>query len=279
MCGQPGKRRAFIGELARWAKPRRAMRQELKRTINMTNSIRAAFSALILAGVLGAVGVAPASAMTKKACEDAWHQAKAAGQSPGTFKTYQAANCAGDAPAAATPAAQPASAPAAEPAAASAGPMTRKACEDAWHQAKAAGQSPGTFKTYQAANCNGAAPAAAAPAAEPAPAPAPAAQPAPAPVAQPAPAPAPAPAKPAPAVAKPAPTAAAQPTGAGEFATDTEAKSHCPTANVVWVNTKTHIFHYAGHPRYGKTKQGAYMCEADATAAGDRASKSEKAPQ
>ena len=192
----------------------------------MANHIRAAFSAIILAGVLGAVSVAPASAMTKKECEDAWHQAKAAGQNPGTFKTYHAANCTGAAPAAAAPAAEPATAPAAQPAA-----------------------------------------------------PAPAAQPAPAPAPQPAPAPAPAPAKPAPAAAKPAPKAAAQPTGAGQFANEADAKSHCPSDTVVWVNTKTHIFHYAGHPKYGKTKQGAYMCEADATAGGDRASKSEKAPQ
>jgi hypothetical protein len=188
------------------------MRQESKGSINMANTIRAVFSALILAGVIGAAGVAPASAMTKKECASAWHQAKAAGQNPGTFKTYQAANCTGAAPAAA-------SAPAAQPA--------------------------------------------------PAPAPAPAAQPAPAP----------APAAPAPSAANPAPKATVQPTGAGQFATDTEAKAHCPTDNVVWVNTKTHIFHYAAHPRYGKTKKGVYMCEADATAAGDRASKSEKAPK
>ena len=43
---------------------------------------------------------------------------------------------------------------------------------------------------------------------------------------------------------------------------------------MVWVNTKSHIYHYAGTRSYGTTKQGAYMCEADANAAGDRASKS-----
>ncbi len=104
---------------------------------------------------------------------------------------------------------------------------------------------------------------------------APAAAPAPAPAASTAPAPAPAPVqtaqpKPAPAPMKPM----ARPTGAGEFSTEAEAKARCPSDTVVWVNTKSHIYHYAGTRSYGTTKQGAYMCEADASAAGDRASKS-----
>jgi len=108
---------------------------------------------------------------------------------------------------------------------------------------------------------------------------APAAAPA-APAAAP-PAAAPAPAAPAPAQAslpKPAPAAPmkpmAKPTGAGQFSTEAEAKSRCPTDTVVWLNTKSHIYHYPGTRSYGTTKQGAYMCEADAAAAGDRASKS-----
>ena len=52
------------------------------------------------------------------------------------------------------------------------------------------------------------------------------------------------------------------------------AKARCPSDTVVWVNTKSHVYHYAGTRSYGTTKQGAYMCEADASAAGDRASKS-----
>ena len=68
--------------------------------------------------------------------------------------------------------------------------------------------------------------------------------------------------------------AAARPTGAGEFSSEAEAKARCPSDTVVWVNTKSHIYHYAGTRSYGTTKQGAYMCEADASAAGDRASKS-----
>jgi hypothetical protein len=44
----------------------------------------------------------------------------------------------------------------------------------------------------------------------------------------------------------------------------------------VWVNTGSHVYHFEGtssHGRsfYGNTSQGAYMCEADARAAGNRA--------
>lgn len=105
-----------------------------------------------------------------------------------------------------------------------------------------------------------------------------AASPAPAPAATPAPAPAaPAPVAPAP---KPTPTHMAKvtpaATGAGEFTSEAEAKGHCPTDTVVWVNTKSHKYHYAGHRSYGTTKQGAYMCEADAKTSGDVAAKGEK---
>jgi hypothetical protein len=51
----------------------------------------------------------------------------------------------------------------------------------------------------------------------------------------------------------------------------------------VWVNTRSHIYHFAGasdHGRnfYGHTRQGAYMCEADARAAGNRAAFDEHHP-
>jgi hypothetical protein len=57
-----------------------------------------------------------------------------------------------------------------------------------------------------------------------------------------------------------------------QFCTDAEAKSRCPGASVVWVNTKSKIYHKAGSNTYGHTKVGAYMCESDATAEGDRPS-------
>ena len=88
--------------------------------------------------------------------------------------------------------------------------------------------------------------------------------------------PAPAPAAPAPAA--PAPKPAATATGAGEFTTEAQAKARCPFDLVVWVNTKSSIYHYPGSHRYANTLQGAYMCEADAKATGHRASANEKRP-
>ena len=67
-------------------------------------------------------------------------------------------------------------------------------------------------------------------------------------------------------------------TGAGGFATDAQARVRCPSDTVVWVNTKSGVYHFAGTRNYGGTKQGTYMCEADAKAAGDRAAKNEKHP-
>ena len=104
-----------------------------------------------------------------------------------------------------------------------------------------------------------------------------AAAPAPAPAAAPAPAPAPLAPAPAPTYQqKQRTTQSARPTGAGQFTSEQEAKARCPGDTVVWVNTKgkSHTYHYSGSRWYGTTKQGAYMCEADAGAAGYHASKS-----
>ena len=85
-------------------------------------------------------------------------------------------------------------------------------------------------------------------------------------------APAPAPA------AKMAAPAAGKPAGANQYAAEGEAKAHCPSATVVWANLNSKIYHFAGHKDYGHTKEGAYMCEADATSQGIRAAKDEKHP-
>jgi hypothetical protein len=92
----------------------------------------------------------------------------------------------------------------------------------------------------------------------------------------------------APAVVKPAPTAAvpppakqtpaAIPIGANQYPLEASAKAHCPTDAVVWVNLKSKIYHFSGHKDYGTTKDGAYMCEKDASGQGIRAAKNEKHP-
>jgi hypothetical protein len=51
-----------------------------------------------------------------------------------------------------------------------------------------------------------------------------------------------------------------------------------PSDTVVWVNTKSRVYHYSGIRDYGNTKHGAYMCEADAKAGGDRAAMNEHHP-
>jgi hypothetical protein len=124
-----------------------------------------------------------------------------------------------------------------------------KACGAEWKQAKADNKTNGQSWTQFLADCktrHASSSAATAPASAPATAPA------------------------------PAPTTAAAPTGAGEFASESEAKGRCPSDTVVWVNTKSRKYHFAGNRNYGKTKHGAYMCEADAKSAGDVAAKGEK---
>ncbi len=145
-----------------------------------------------------------------------------------------------------------------------------KQCGDDWKAAKANNTTNGLTWPQFLKQCRtekeGAATPAAAPAAAPAPAPAPAPiGPAPAPTYQP----------------KPKPMQAARPTGAGQFASEQEAKARCPGDTVVWVNTKgkSHTYHYSGSRWFGTTKQGAYMCEADAGAAGYHASKSKTEQQ
>jgi hypothetical protein len=197
-----------------------------------------------------------------KQCGDEWQSAKAAGTTNGQtwqqfLKSCRAQHQGGAQAPAAAPAAQAAPAPAAPAAAAG---KTAKECNAEYAANKPAIKASGQKKADFIAACRAGTetiPQGAAAAPAPAPMPAPSAAPAPAPMA-------------------PAPTAA--PTGAGQFASDQEAHARCPSDTVVWVNEKSHVYHFAGTHNYGHTKEGTYMCEADAKAAGDRAAMNEKHP-
>ena len=158
-----------------------------------------------------------------------------------------------------------------------AGPTTARAsvmsvCAGEWKQAQAAGTTGGQTWPQFLSQCRARQSEAPAPSsATIAPAPAPAPGPAPAsqsgslfPWWQ-------------PSAQTPAPATASTPTVAGEFATELQARARCPSDTVVWVNTKSRIYHYAGTHNYGHTRKGAYMCEADTRAAGNRAAREREA--
>jgi len=176
----------------------------------------------------------------------------------------------GGAQATAAPAAQAAPAPAAPAPPAAAG-KSAKECNAEYAANKAAIRSSGQRKANFIAACragNETIPQGAAGA--PAPVPAPAQNSGSLfPWQQPAPAPAPTPM---------APATTANPTGVGQFASEQQSKYRCPSDTVVWVNNNSGVYHFAGTHNYGHTKEGAYMCEADAKSAGDRAAKNEKHP-
>jgi hypothetical protein len=69
-----------------------------------------------------------------------------------------------------------------------------------------------------------------------------------------------------------------------QFPEESAAKSHCPGDTVVWVNLGgSKAYHMSGDRYYGKTKQGAYMCQKEADqsgyhAAGSRATAAKTTP-
>jgi len=44
----------------------------------------------------------------------------------------------------------------------------------------------------------------------------------------------------------------------------------CKGDNVVWVNTRSGVYHYRGERYFGNTKEGKFVCEKDALREGDR---------
>ena len=60
--------------------------------------------------------------------------------------------------------------------------------------------------------------------------------------------------------------------------TSTPVAAVAPTAapELVWVNTRSKVYHYPGHRWYGGTQQGKYVSEAEAIAEGDRAAQNER---
>jgi hypothetical protein len=63
---------------------------------------------------------------------------------------------------------------------------------------------------------------------------------------------------------------------AGQFSSEADARAHCGSDTIVWVNTKSHVYHFPGSREFGQTKHGAFMCQANADRAGTfRAAKNE----
>ncbi len=232
---------------------------------------------------------APASAESvMKVCGDQWKAAKAAGTTNGETWPQFLSQCRANGSAAAAPSA-PAPAPTtyAPTPAAPAGVKTAKECDAEYAANKAAIKASGQKKKDYVAACRAGTTTASAPMA-----------PAPAPTSysQPAPAPAPTPTAAAPSSngwifpwQKPQPAPAPQPQAAPPVQPSTynapapaqvgsAAPIACPGDTPVWVNTKSHIYHYPGTRNYGTTKVGGYMCERQAMAAGDRAAENEKPP-
>ena len=70
------------------------------------------------------------------------------------------------------------------------------------------------------------------------------------------------------------PPMTAAPAGATEYKTEADAKRACGTDPVVWANLKSKTLHTSGDEYYGKTQEGAFMCQSVAVKEGMHMSKS-----
>jgi hypothetical protein len=207
---------------------------------------------------------------TVKQCSEEWTANKAAIQASGKTKKSFVAECRGLTPSsAAAPATPPASPAATGPAPLTGAKKTVKQCSDEWTANKASIQASGKTKKDYIAECRGVSSSIqAAPNAEPSPTATPiqppdtAARPSASPARRP------------PLASPPTRT----PTGLNQFASEAEARAHCPTDTIVWANLNSKIYHFSGHRSYGTTKSGAYMCEGETSAADIHAAKNEKHP-
>ena len=249
----------------------------------MRNSFAYLLTAAIAFGLaLGGPTVANAQSIMRT-CATEWKQAEAAGTTSGQSWPQFLAQCrtrqgSAASPAASAPAPQSGSlfpwsqpstpAPASTAAAPSSGRSVMKICASQWKEAKAAGTTGGQTWPQFLAQCRASQGSTVSSSGGFAPAPAPAPAPPPAsqsgslfpwwqpsgPTATP----------------TPAPASALR---ADQYTTELAARARCPSDTVVWVNTPTRIYHYSGTRYYGQTHKGAYMCEADARAAGYRAAR------
>lgn len=236
---------------------------------------------------------AAAGPKSAKDCIAEWRADKAGMQARGvTQKAYVEQCRTGAAPATSSappprPTAATPQAPAVPSSSASPSQKTAKECIAEWRADKAGMQARGVTERAYVDQCRAGAtttPTATAPEPTPAPAAPPPSRSTPTATQA---APTPAPQRPAPTpAASPAPAPAQQPSAprdnatleAGQFADEASAKARCPSDTVVWVNLPSKVYHFAGSRSYGTTKRGAYMCEREAIAAEDRASKTEKHP-
>ncbi len=69
------------------------------------------------------------------------------------------------------------------------------------------------------------------------------------------------------------PANALPPPSATSSSSSASATSRCPGDVLVWVNTRSGIYHLPGTQRYGRTREGRFMCEQQADADGYRAAR------
>lgn len=210
---------------------------------------------------------------TVKACQEEWRANRAANEKAGITQKSYVEKCRAESAAAKPAGTKPAAKPAAAPKPAATQPKTPqktvRACQDEWRANRAANEAAGITQKAYVEKCRaGTTTARPAPASAPTPERPAARTTAPATTPRASTAAPPAPTR--------APAAAGTPAGAGQFATEAEAKARCPRDIVVWVNLDSKIYHFAGYKDYGNTKTGAYMCERDTAAGGFRAAKNEK---